>query len=134
MTSTEPKKKAALAFIERLDRRFLCVWNLRYNGWALPGGKVEDGETPLHALGRELWEETGLELISADIVFEGPHDLAPQGEENSGRIVCLFTALTIGTPREMEPGGKVAWLTREEFMATSPFAAFYRNIFTEVLP
>lgn len=35
--------------------------------WCLPGGKIEEGESPLEAATRELWEETNLQCL-----LEGP--------------------------------------------------------------
>jgi len=38
------------------------------NKWQFPEGKIEFGEDPVDALKRELEEETGLELISAEFL------------------------------------------------------------------
>ena len=49
------------------DGRFLLVQNLRRNGdldWSTPGGVIDDGESLLEGLSREVEEETGLRVRS----------------------------------------------------------------------
>jgi ADP-ribose pyrophosphatase YjhB (NUDIX family) len=49
------------------------------SGWGIPGGFLEKGEQPEEALRRELREEIGLELESAEIAFartlKRPHQI-----------------------------------------------------------
>ena len=45
------------------DGRWLLVRRADTGGWALPGGTLEWGETLRTAIGREIAEETGAEVI-----------------------------------------------------------------------
>lgn len=42
--------------------RFLMVWHPRRNGWEMPGGHVEEGETSAQAATREFLEEAGYRI------------------------------------------------------------------------
>ncbi len=121
-------KRAAVALLGRSDGKILCVWNRRYRGWSMPGGLVEAGETVEAALARELREETSLELVSAELMFEGPHyTQIPKGR---GSSVCVFRVVAYrGRARAMEAGCPVTWLTEEEFVRLTPFTTFYAQMF-----
>src|SRR4030067_1830125 len=61
--------EVAAAVLQRPDGSFLLaqrppdkIWA---GYWEFPGGKIESGETPYHALVRELREELGIEVETA---------------------------------------------------------------------
>src|SRR3979411_2519906 len=77
------RKRAAVAItlVEAAERTALLL-TLRAAGlrahrgqWALPGGRCDEGETPVTAALRELHEELGLELKPDDVL--GPLDDYP---------------------------------------------------------
>jgi 8-oxo-dGTP diphosphatase len=73
--------EVAAAVLQRADGSFLLAQRPPGKAWAgyweFPGGKVESGETPRHALVRELREELGITLTTAypwvTRVFAYPH-------------------------------------------------------------
>jgi len=123
-------KNAAIALIERPeDRRLLCVWNGRYGCWSLPGGMVEEGETVEEALARELREETGLTLLTFELLYDGPHGVASADPTRANAVKVFRVTAAAGEPREVEIGRPVTWLTQEEFLKWSSFAVLYEKVF-----
>ncbi|WP_225840471.1 NUDIX hydrolase [Streptomyces sp. NK08204] len=78
MTATPARPTmSAAAVLRDGDGRFLIVKPGYKDGWNLPGGGVDEGETPSQAARRELQEELGVEqeigrlLISAFVQSTG---------------------------------------------------------------
>ena len=72
----------------------------RFNGWGLPGGKVDPGETPIQAVKREFVEETGLEVEVIGLLGAIEYSLKP---ENYTLNVLYEVKLVKGNPTNVEP-------------------------------
>ncbi len=53
------------------DKNILMGWHIGRNGWEFPGGAQSDNEHIIDTAVREISEETGLNLITANLRFAG---------------------------------------------------------------
>ena len=108
-----PRTVYAVAF--DADGRFLMVRHPRRNGWEMPGGKTEAGETVQEAAAREFLEESGHRISVVAVRDIGYCDVcaAELGEkEGEGEMEArLFDSL----PDDLSFG-------RDEYMSVVPWA------------
>ncbi len=79
--------------------------------WAVPGGKVEAGETVEQAAVRELVEEVGIQVRPADVRFVGvTHHCPPHGDARVGFAFLVDVAAEV-EPVNQEPDkcSALAW-------------------------
>ena len=100
--------RIAAALVADQDGRILLVRKRNTLFFMQPGGKLDDGETPLAALARELKEELGCTLLKSEFVgiFSSPAANEPECVVEA----VLFRAEITG---QIDPGAEieeVAWV------------------------
>src|SRR3954468_2061890 len=69
LASDHPCTSVVAAVIsDDAGRLLLCQLRLGHELWSLPGGKIRNGESPVHAVIRDVREETGTEIEITNIV------------------------------------------------------------------
>jgi len=104
----------AVAVIKNQHGQFLIAKrseNVHQGGlWEFPGGKLENNETVLEALKRELFEELGITLIQASPLIRIPHDYGDKSVLLDVWRVDEFTGNAFG-----KEGQETCWVNASEF-------------------
>lgn len=84
--------------------------------WAIPGGKVEIGETLQEAAEREILEETGIIIKAREPVFSFDH--IEWDESSRARFHYVIIDLTAdyieGEPRAGDDAAEARWVSSDE--------------------
>ncbi|HTJ39498.1 MAG TPA: NUDIX domain-containing protein [Dactylosporangium sp.] len=116
------ERRVAVVFLVDPEGRLLMQHRDQHarvspNQWALPGGKIEEGESPEEAARREVREETGLDAgaIAAYLVGTRPSVTTADGEVE----MHVFYGPTEATQDDvvLGEGQAMVFLTPEEALA-----------------
>lgn len=97
--------RTAVAIVEFADRRILLIKRrtVPFKGyWALPGGRVETGESVEEAVVREVKEETGLDIEIIRKIGEYREKGFKDGVEYDYTPACFLTKPIGGEIRRQE--------------------------------
>ena len=110
MSRTENVELTVLCLIEDGDKILLQNRVKKdWQGYALPGGHVEPGESFVDAVIREMKEETGLTILDPRLVGVKQFPI-----ENGRYVVLLFKATRWAGELRSSEEGQMEWISYDE--------------------
>lgn len=97
---------AAGVISDGAGRVLLVRQNYGQRRWGLPGGRINQDETPVHAVIREIRAETGLETNVVDMV--GLYHLCGGGDGLPEQLTYAFRCEIVGGEASVNLPGKIA--------------------------
>lgn len=125
MSSAEQKcpiEVAAAAIVDDLEQPTVLLAARRTEprslagGWELPGGKVDQGESAVQAVHREVMEELGVDVVLGDLV-EGPLDRGRWPLGTAYAMSVFMATITAGDPQPLQDHDQLRWLTIDDVYA-----------------
>lgn len=98
--------------------------------WAVPGGRVELGETLMDAAAREVLEETGIVVSDAEVLWG--FDKIERDEEGAVRhhyvVVDLQARYVSGRAEAGDDASDVGWFTAQELAGLSELSPVTKHL------
>ncbi|HIZ37380.1 MAG TPA: NUDIX domain-containing protein [Candidatus Ruania gallistercoris] len=112
-TSTTVLTIAGVCFVrptvEGGNEALLTVRKRGTSRFMLPGGKLDPGETAEQAAVREVAEEIGVQLTSADLHLLGHYDEEAANETNTRVAATVYTAVLPTPPKVAREIDELRW-------------------------
>ena len=125
MSRTERTELTVLCLIHTKEKYLLQDRvSADWRGYTLPGGHIEEGESIVDAVVREMREETGLTIKSPKLCGVKQFPLK-DGEYSSGRyLVFLFEATCFEGELKSSAEGEMHWVEKSELSRVNLVADF----------
>jgi 8-oxo-dGDP phosphatase len=105
-------REAAAAIVRDPARRVLLIWRHRFItdtwGWEIPGGRIDEGESPERAAARETLEETG--WLPGPLRPLGSYHPLPGAVDQRFHLFVADGATHRGEPADLTEAERVEWL------------------------